>query len=633
MGAIVVRVAHDYDTLPFLSSHNPYVEVFQPMRSEPEGTVLQDVDLAVYDWQRRPVYASTRPAWTIDEDLFPHIRRDGQPFWATLRRSTGRDHVFVFWDREQIYLLGYPHKAVRDAALDLSELVVLLGTVYVGGLLVLTVFAWTGDRPAISLMRVGGEIRASFSGKLLLACVAASAVPMVVLSWSVHTQFDAHVRAEEETEARAAVTVARRVVEDYDTSARTGALDDDDVMVWIRSVLGQDVNVFRDGRLVATSQRGLFAAGVLPTLAPAAVYQAIALDRAGESVSDEQIGSFGYMLAAAPVRFAGRNGILTVPLALRQRDVEGKIDALDRGLVQLTLWFVLGAATLGYWMAERLAAPVARLMRATRHVASGTFQALPVTTPGDEIQRLTGAFNRMAADLQTQREQLAQTTRIEASADMARRVAHDLKNPLTPVQLSAEHLLRVAADHGQAPRPVVEQCANNILRQVRLLRQIASEFSTFGTAPVPVPEAWDVVALLEEVAASYRSGLEGRVELEVSAPADLLRAFADRVLVARALTNLVENALHAMPDRGQILLRARSAGPERVAIDVIDTGTGIDAEVLPRIFEPYFSTRTGGTGLGMPIVKRNIEASRGTITVTSTPGHGTCVTVVLPAAS
>ncbi|MBI3264421.1 MAG: hypothetical protein HYZ58_14920, partial [Acidobacteria bacterium] len=116
--------------------------------------------------------------------------------------------------------------------------------------------------------------------------------------------------------------------------------------------------------------------------------------------------------------------------------------------------------------------------------------------------------------------------------------------------------------------------------------------------------------MLEEIAQSYHSGLDGRIELVAAAPPDLPAAFADRV-IARALTNLVENALQAIPDRGRILLRGQTAGDHRVAIEVIDTGRGIEPVVLRRMFEPYFSTRTGGTGLGMPIVKRNIEANGG----------------------
>jgi len=311
-------------------------------------------------------------------------------------------------------------------------------------------------------------------------------------------------------------------------------------------------------------------------------------------VGREQIGSFGYMVAAAAVRFDGRDGILVVPLALRQWEIDSKMNELDRGLLLLTLLVVLAAAALGYWRAERLATPIGRLTRATRRLARGEFQALPVSSPDDEIQRLIEAFNRMAADLERQRVRLEQTTRLEASAEMARRVAHDIKNPLTPVQLSAEHLIRVAADAGAVPREVVERCAENVLRQVQTLRQIATEFSNFGTAPVPHPERWDVSGVLHEIAASYQSGLDGRVDFVVDVSSDVPPVFADRLLVARALTNVVENALHAIPDRGRIVLRGRLASNGQVALDVRDTGSGIAREVLARIFEPYFSTRTGG---------------------------------------
>lgn len=634
VSTITVRVAHDYDTLQFISSHNPYFELFRSPTSERlDGTITADIDLAVYDWQRRPVYASTRSAWNLDEDLRQRIQQGAGPFWTVVSRDAVRDDAFVFWDAEQIYVLGYPHKSARRYVVDAADVVLLVGAMGLACLVVLTLAAWAVGRQEIWPMRLPREVRSSFHGKLLLAFVAAATVPMVILSLSVHAEFEAHVRAEEEAEARTHVTVARRVVEDYEASRPTALVDDDDVMVWIRSLVEQDVTVFAAGRLLATSQRDLFAAGLLPPLAPAPAYQRIALDRADQYVGREQIGSFGYMMVAARVRFDGQDAILTVPLALRQREIDRKMDELDRGLLLLTLLFVLGAATLGYWTAERLAAPIGRLTRATGRLARGDFQPLPVTAPADEIQRLVSAFNRMASDLEAQRARLEQTTRLEASADMARRVAHDIKNPLTPVQLSAEHLLRVVADEGQAPRAVVERCAENILRQVRTLRQIASEFSTFGTAPVPTPEPWDVLALLEEIALSYQSGVDRRVELVATAAPDLSPAFADRVLVARALTNLVENALHAIPERGRIVLRGRSGGDRRIAIDVSDSGGGIAQEVLPRIFEPYFSTRTGGTGLGMSIVKRNIEANGGVVEVTSTPGTGTCVTVVLPAAS
>ncbi len=634
VATVVVRVAHDYDTLPFISSQNPYTEVFRSAApAVVGGTLTDDVALAVYDWQRRPVYASTRPAWTLDERLLQRIRQDSTPFWTTLNRSASLDDVFVFWDADHIYALGYSRRSVRASAVDVAELVVLVAVLYAAGLLIVIVGAWASGHHTVWPMELPREVRTSFYAKLLLTVMAAATVPMVAVSVSVHAQFEAHVRAEEEAEARTHVTAARRVVEDYEASGRSTLVTDDDLMVWIRTLVEQDVSVFTGGALRATSQRDLFAAGLLPLLAPDAAYQAIAFDRVHEYVGREQIGSFGYMVAAAPVRFDGQDGILVVPLAQRQREIDSKMNELDRGLLLLTLLVVLAAAALGYWRAERLATPIGRLTRATRRLARGEFQALPVSSPGDEVQRLIEAFNRMAADLESQRVRLEQTTRLEASAEMARRVAHDIKNPLTPVQLSAEHLMRVAADVGAVPREVVDQCAENVLRQVQTLRQIATEFSNFGTAPVPIPERLNVSGVLHDIAASYQSGLDGRVEFVVDVSSDLPPVFADRMLVARALTNVVENALHAISDRGRIVLNGRMACNGQVAIDVRDTGGGIAPEVLSRIFEPYFSTRTGGTGLGMAIVKRNVEANSGTIEVTSTPGAGTCVTLMLPAAA
>src|SRR5437016_1739885 len=147
----------------------------------------------------------------------------------------------------------------------------------------------------------------------------------------------------------------------------------------------------------------------------------------------------------------------------------------------------------------------------------------------------------MAEDLQRQRSELERTQRLEAWADMARQVAHDIKNPLTPIQLSAEHARRVNVDRGRPLSPVLDDCVNAILAQVKLLRQISAEFSSFASSPTPRPEPTDVPALIEEVVEPYRVGLAGRVVIDVKSPRDLPSVFLDRTLFARALTNIIEN--------------------------------------------------------------------------------------------
>ncbi len=282
-------------------------------------------------------------------------------------------------------------------------------------------------------------------------------------------------------------------------------------------------------------------------------------------------------------------------------------------------------------MAERIADPIRQLTRATGRIARGDFDARIAVRSSDELRRLVDAFNGMAAELKAQRDQLERTHRLEAWAEMARQVAHEIKNPLTPIQLSAEHLRRVHADRGEPMGPVLEGCVDSILGQVRLLRQIASEFSSFASSPTARRAPVDPVGLVHDVIEPYRAPLQGRIDLlnEVSAP--LPQVLVDRTLVLRALVNVVENALHAMPKSGSLRLSA-SVDDGWVGIRVEDTGIGMDAEALGRVFEPYFSTKTTGTGLGLPIARRNIELSGGQIDVESEKGRGTAVTIRLPAA-
>ncbi len=403
-------------------------------------------------------------------------------------------------------------------------------------------------------------------------------------------------------------------------------------MVWISQVIDQDVNIFAGSKLVATSERDLFSSGLLPTRTSEDVYRAIVLERLPSYVDEDQLGATPYLVAATPVRVAGGSQlILTVPAALRQRDIEREIDDLDRGVHLAVLFFVLLGAALGLSLAERIADPVRRLTRVTQRIARGDFDARIAVRSVDELRRLVDAFNSMAAELKAQRIELERTHRLEAWAEMARQVAHEIKNPLTPIQLSAEHLLRVHADKGQPLGVVLDGCVNAILSQVRLLRQIASEFSSFASSPVVRLAPVDVPELLEEILNPYRAGLAGRIAIVNNVKRPLPPVQVDRTLVLRALANVVENALHAMPGTGELVVDA-TLEDDAVVITVRDTGVGMDEEALARVFEPYFSTKTSGTGLGLPIARRNVELSRGTIEVQSQKGAGTTVKVRLPLA-
>jgi nitrogen fixation/metabolism regulation signal transduction histidine kinase len=318
-----------------------------------------------------------------------------------------------------------------------------------------------------------------------------------------------------------------------------------------------------------------------------------------------------------------------VPLTLRQQEIEDEIDALDRRVTLAAVLFILLGAGIGYFTAERIADPVNRLTRATGRIARGDLDARIHASTADELRRLVDAFNQMADDLKHQRAELERTNRLAAWADMARQVAHDIKNPLTPIQLSAEHLRRVHRDAGAPLGRVLEGCVETILSQVTLLRQIASEFSSFASSPVARPAPTQVAEVMDEVVGPYHTALPENVKLEVTGDPRLPVLSLDRGLLGRALVNVIENALHAMRGGGTMTIRSEAAGPG-VRITIEDTGVGMDADALAHLFEPYFSTKATGTGLGLTIAKRNVELNGGTIAVESEKGRGTRVTITLP---
>jgi len=456
-------------------------------------------------------------------------------------------------------------------------------------------------------------------------------VPVLALALVTRAYVANQMLATIESEAVRTASAARRVVEDLAAprAAQQGVTVDDNLMVWVSRLIDQDVNIFSGPRLLATSERNLFASGLLPTRTPGDVYRALVLRNDAATVTRERLGDLEYMVAATPIDARQLEAMLTVPLTSRQQEIEREIDTLDRRVLLAALLFIIAGSGIGYYMAERIADPVNRLTRATRRIARGDLDARIAATSSDELRRLVEDFNRMASELQRQQRELERTHRLEAWAEMARQVAHEIKNPLTPIQLNAEHLRRVHADRGAPLSPVLDECVATILDQVRLLRQIASEFSSFASSPTAKRTAVDVAELLREIIRPYRVGLSDRIEFEVDLPSGMPAVYADRTLISRALTNIIENALHAMPGRGWLRVHAGHAnGTVRVAVS--DTGVGMDAEALARAFEPYFSTKATGTGLGLPIAKRNVELNGGTIAVTSAKERGTTVEIALP---
>ena len=635
-GAILVHVVLDYATLPFVAAADPAALLVRAGQTGGRLTHGRDIEFAVYGWGRTPVYPTAGTAWPISTELLRRIYRAGRtPFWETLSRGGREYRVLLSNDRAGIYAIGYVLPRPMDHAVALAEIGTLGGAVFVALLGLVGLFSRLAGRTPSTGRALLREIRRSFYRKLFLLFVAASVLPVLALAFVTRAYVAGQLQEGLESGALRTASTARRVIETVMTQQRRSEADlvvgvTDQILVSVSRIIDQDVNVFVRDTLVATSQRDLFASGLLPTRTPAEVARAIALERQSSYVGDERVAGQAYTIAAVPIRDGEGGAILTVPLTLRQREIEREVDTLDRRVTLAAVLFILLGAGIGYVTAERLGDPIARLTRATRRIARGDLDARILHAPADELGRLVEAFNQMAADLARQRVELERTNRLAARADMARQVAHDIKNPLTPIQLSAEFLQRVHHDSGAPLGPVVDNCIATILSQVTMLRQIASEFASFASSPVARPAPHDVNTIVGEVLAPYRTGLPANVALHVSLGEHVPVLPIDRALLARALVNLIENALHAMRGGGELHVSTAATADGGAVITIRDTGVGMDEEAKARLFEPYFSTKATGTGLGLTIAKRNVELNRGTLEVASEKGVGTTVTITLP---
>jgi len=336
--------------------------------------------------------------------------------------------------------------------------------------------------------------------------------------------------------------------------------------------------------------------------------------------------AFGYRFEG------GGRRVLSIPLALRQREVEAVVEDLLRTIRLASLVFLAAAAALAVSMSRRISGPVRALTAATHRVAAGDFAARVSPTTRDELQTLVESFNRMAQDLERQRTDLERIAKLAAWAEMARQVAHEVKNPLTPIQLAAEHLRRVYADKSADFGRTLLSCTDTILEQVKNLREIVTEFSSFARPPAPTPERLELAPLVSQVARSYQDVLPREVRLELLPGAAPIVA-ADRRLVERALVNLVENALQAVGEQGKVRLRVLEDGAGRAVIEVEDSGPGLDPETKARIFEPFFSTKANGSGLGLALVKKIAEDHGGGVSIDSAPGETTRARLWFPPAS
>jgi two-component system, NtrC family, nitrogen regulation sensor histidine kinase NtrY len=288
---------------------------------------------------------------------------------------------------------------------------------------------------------------------------------------------------------------------------------------------------------------------------------------------------------------------------------------------------------LGWWISARVTRPIEQLAAGAREVAAGHWQARVEVHSRDEIGQLAAAFNEMTRQLAEQRERLVQTERVAAWRELARRLAHELKNPLFPLQLTVENLQRAREQTPEEFDEVFSECTATLRAELENLKAIVTRFSDFAKMPPPEFEPVDVNESVRSVMKLFEPQLSavGRPPItpELYLEESLARPQGDPILLRRALENLVLNSLDAMPAGGTLTVRT-SQHNGSVRLEVSDTGAGLTPEECARLFTPYYTSKRHGTGLGLAIVQSVVSDHSGKIEVESAPGAGATFRIELP---
>jgi nitrogen fixation/metabolism regulation signal transduction histidine kinase len=281
----------------------------------------------------------------------------------------------------------------------------------------------------------------------------------------------------------------------------------------------------------------------------------------------------------------------------------------------------------------RITKPVEELAVAAREVASGHWGARIDVRTADEVGQLATAFNDMTRTLSVQKERLLQTERVAAWRELARRLAHELRNPLFPLQITVENLQRARQLDDEQFREVFAESTATLKAELANLNSIVARFSDFSKMPTPKFTRVNVNETLRDALrlfdAQFNEVGKPAISRELFLKEDLPEIDADSELLHRAFQNLVLNALDAMPAGGTLTLRTADYDG-RIRIEISDTGTGLTSEESARLFTPYYTTKQQGTGLGLAIVQAIVSDHHGTVALLSEEGRGTTARIELP---
>ncbi|AQG78246.1 sensor histidine kinase [Spirosoma montaniterrae] len=400
-----------------------------------------------------------------------------------------------------------------------------------------------------------------------------------------------------------------------------------------------DINLFdTQGQLYTSTRPLIYESGYLSKRINPEAYVHVIEDKENQVLLNESLGTKQYRTAYAGIKsYDGKLlGILSIPYFYARPDLDRQLIEVIASALSIFTALFLFFLVLSYFASNILTKPLRMLTQKIRKTNLDRPNDPLLWRSDDEIGLLIREYNRMLVKLEESKQELAQNEKQSAWREMAKQVAHEIKNPLTPMKLTLQHLQRTlpGSNSGEtgandAVTRRVQRTFDSLLEQIDNLSDIATSFSDFAKMPLPKNEVFEVTGVLNKAADLYAD--DHRIVLRRQISPGPVMVIGDRQLIGRILTNLIINAIQSVPPdrRPTIDLRLYTKDDE-AQIEVHDNGAGIPEAIHTKVFLPNFSTKRGGSGLGLAIAKRGIEHAGGTIWFETTEGVGTSFFVSLP---
>ena len=404
------------------------------------------------------------------------------------------------------------------------------------------------------------------------------------------------------------------------------------LLIKFSDVFYSDINLYDpNGRLLATSRPELFSQGMLGEKMDPRAYNKMVMEKQGEFIHREQIGNLTYLSAYVPFVNAENKllAFLNLPYFTRQNMLRSDVTTLVVAIINIYVLLILLTIAMAVLISDQITRPLKLIRQKFSEIKLGKKNEQIVYQGKDEIAGLVDEYNRMVKELVKSVEMLSKSERESAWREMAKQIAHEIKNPLTPMKLSVQHLQRSWKDNRENFDESLEKVSRTLIEQIDNLSFIASEFSNFAKMPKAYNEEINLVDKIRSTLNLFSN--TDNVDFIFGHESDTVIVFADKEQLSRVFINLIKNAIQSIPDNRKGRLGINLVmGEKLVRISITDNGKGIPEELQNKLFTPSFTTKTSGMGLGLTIVKNIIESFGGNITFKTKVNHGTTFTIELP---